>query len=83
MPNGDGNKNRKNQLVLLAKQQFLHVHHTFLYIFLPLLYDVNLRNFLVTRFMVKLSYVLTKDFVVCLPVRFLSYFKKIAHMSMV
>ena len=26
--------------------------------------------------MVKLSYVLTKDFVVCLPVRVLSYFKR-------
>ena len=30
MPNGDGNKNGKNQVVILAKQQFLHVHHTFL-----------------------------------------------------
>ena len=44
MPNGDGNKYRKNQVVLLAKQQFLHVHHTFLYIFLPLLYDVKLEK---------------------------------------
>ena len=52
MSNGDGNKDGKNQVVILAKQQFLHVHHAFLYIF-----AVVVRSE-------------TKDFVVCLPVRF-------------
>ena len=44
---GDGNENVKKALGLLSKTTSLHVHHTFLYISLPLLhnYDVKMPSF--------------------------------------
>ena len=39
---GDSNENVKKKLIaLLSKTTTLHVHHTFLYISLPSLYDYN------------------------------------------
>ena len=42
----DGNEYVKKTIGLISKTTTLHVHHAFLYIFLPFLhdYDVNMRN---------------------------------------
>ena len=40
---GDGNENVKTATGLLIKTTSLHVHHTFLYISLPLLRDYNMK----------------------------------------
>ena len=44
---GDGNENVKKAIGLLSKTTSLHVHHTFLYISLPLQhdYDVKMSSF--------------------------------------
>ena len=47
----------------------LHVQHTFLYTSLPLFCTTKTLNFLVTHYF----YVLTKNFVACVPVRFLFF----------
>ena len=41
--NGDGDENIKKAIRLLSKTTSLHVHHTFLYISLPLLHDYNMK----------------------------------------
>ena len=45
--NDDGTENGKKAIGLISKTVTLHVHHAFLYIFLPSLhgYDVKLPNF--------------------------------------
>ena len=40
---GDGNENVKKAIGLLSKTTSLHVHHAFLYIFLPLLHDYDVK----------------------------------------
>ena len=40
---GDGNENVKKVIGLLSKTTSLHVHHTFLYISLPLLHDYKVK----------------------------------------
>ena len=40
---GDGNENVKKAIGLLSKTTSLHVHHTFLYISLPLLHDYDVK----------------------------------------
>ena len=47
---GDGNENVEKAIGLLSKTTSLHVHHAFLYISLPLLYDYDVKC-LVSRFM--------------------------------
>ena len=39
----DGNENVKTEIGLLSKTTSLHVHHAFLYISLPLLYDYDVK----------------------------------------
>ena len=46
---GNGNENVKKQLVKIIKTTTLHVHHAFLYISLPSLYDYDV-NRLISRF---------------------------------
>ena len=48
---GDGNGNATKARVLISKTTILHVHHAFLYIFLPSLhhYDVKMPNFTMYR----------------------------------
>ena len=41
--NGDGNENVKKSIGLLSKTTSLHMHHTFLYISLPLLHDYDVK----------------------------------------
>ena len=48
---GDGNENVKKAIGLLSKTTSLHVHHTFLYISLPLLHATTTWKCLVSRFM--------------------------------
>ena len=40
---GDGNGNVKTAIGLMSKTTTLHVHHAFLYIFLPLLHDYDVK----------------------------------------
>ena len=40
---GDGNGNVKTTIGLMSKTTTLHVHHAFLYIFLPLLHDCDVK----------------------------------------
>ena len=40
---GDGNENVKKAIGLLSKTTSLHVHHAFLYIFLPLPHDCDVK----------------------------------------
>ena len=40
---GDGNENVKKALGLLSKTTSLHVHHAFLYVSLPLLYEFDVK----------------------------------------
>ena len=40
---GDGNWNVKTAIGLMSKTTTLHVHHAFLYIFLPLLHDYDVK----------------------------------------
>ena len=40
---GDGNENVKKAIVLLSKKTSLYVDHVFLYIFLPLLHDCDVK----------------------------------------
>ena len=40
---GDGNEDDKKAIGLISKTTTLHVHHAFLYISLPLLYDYNVK----------------------------------------
>ena len=40
---GDGNGNVKKTIGLMSKTTTLHVHHAFLYIFLPLLHDCDVK----------------------------------------
>ena len=40
---GDGNENVQKAIVLLSKTTSLHVHHAFLYIFLPLPHDCDVK----------------------------------------
>ena len=48
---GDGNGNATKAIGLISKTTSLHVHHAFLYIFLPSLhdYDVKILNFTMYR----------------------------------
>ena len=51
----------------------LHMQHTVLFISLSLFWTTKTWNFLLTRFMEEMSYLLTKNFFVgCVPVRFFS-----------
>ena len=48
---GDGNENGKKVIGYISKTTTLHVHHAFLYISLPSLYDYNVKvpNFKFSR----------------------------------
>ena len=52
---GDSNENVKKALGLLSKTTSLHVHHTFLYISLPLLHNYHVKMRLVSHFMEDLN----------------------------
>ena len=41
--NSDSNENVKKAIGLSSRTTSLHVHHTFLYIFLPLLHDYDMK----------------------------------------
>ena len=68
----DGNENGKRPNSLIRNNnnnKKLHVQHSLLYISLPLFCSTTTWNFLVTHFMEKMSFVLSKDVVARAPVR--------------
>ena len=69
MLSGEGNQNGKKTTCLISKTTTLHVQHTFfVHFFAVVLHDHNVklpetsRNFLVTRFMEKMAYLLLFNF---------------------
>ena len=63
MLSGEGNENgKKTTISPISKKTTLHVQHTFLYISLPLFCTTTAWNFLVTRFMEEMSYLLMFTF---------------------
>ena len=80
MLNSVGNgKNKSKGLISKEKNNFALAAHFFLYISLTLFCTTTTWNFLVTHLMEEMSYVLTKRFIACVPLRFLFFSFTAAH----
>ena len=73
MLNGDGSENCKkiNSLINNKKNNFAREAHLFVHLFAVALHDHNVKLSSYTFYGKKISYVLIKDFVACVPVRYL------------
>ena len=71
MLNGDGNENcKKNNSLISNKKNFARAAHFFVHFFAFVLHDHSVKLSSYTFYGKQVSYVLTKDFVACVPVRF-------------